>query len=729
MKKFSTKNDPYSEREAQKYSKPIPSREYIMQYLEELGRPATFDNLCRAFSLRADDKQDALSKRLGAMVRDGQVLANRRGSYALVDKLSLVRGLVVGHKDGFGFLISEDAGNDIFLPARQMRAVFSGDRVLVRVVDEKRRGKQSGIVVEVLERNTTRIVGRYFEESGASFVVPANKRITQDIIILPGEEGDAKPGQLVDAEIITYPNLRRQATAKVVEVLGEHMAPGMEIEVAMRTHNLPYIWSEATLIEAAQLKDKLSILDAKKTDGDELIAGRKDLRKLPFVTIDGADARDFDDAVYCKPGAKGGWQLFVAIADVSYYVKPDTGLDQEALLRGNSVYFPSSVVPMLPEILSNELCSLKPNVDRLAMVCEITIDNSGNLQCFAFYEAVICSHARLTYSLAAKMLAGSDKSNAKLLPHLQELHKLFGALERQRVERGAVEFETVETQIIFGENKKIKTILPTERNIAHKIIEECMLAANVCAAKYLLQKKIPALYRVHESPDEERLEKLRNYLGMIGLSLGGGSEPTPKDYALLVQQIKGRPDRFIIQTMLLRSMRQAVYDAENVGHFGLAYDAYGHFTSPIRRYPDLITHRAIRHAIRGGNLQDFYYDNNQVHNFGEHCSMTERRADEAANDVVEWLKCEYMLDKVGKEYDGIISGVCGFGVFVELKEVYVEGLIHITSLVNDYYEFDDVRQCLRGKRTGKKYALGGAVKVLVARVDLDERQLDFELVD
>ncbi|MCK4608733.1 MAG: ribonuclease R [Gammaproteobacteria bacterium] len=722
--KFSLKQDPYCKRESLKYVKPIPSREYIMQCLDKLGEPVKHEYLIKAFSLRSAVAKEALRRRLIAMARDGQLITNRRGSFMLADKASLVRGVVVGHKDGFGFLVTEDSEKDIFLSARQMRRVFHNDRVLVQIVGKDRRNRPEGVIVEVLERNTTQVVGRYFEESGIAFVEASNKNISQDVLIPEDEKGSAKHGQLVVVDITSYPTGRRQATGQIVEVLGDHMAPGMEIELATRAYNLPHTWSDQMLTEAAFFKPASTRKDMPVSK----LKGRKDLRKLPLVTIDGSDAKDFDDAVCCERYPKGGWRLYVAIADVSHYVKPGTFLDNEAFTRGNSVYFPGVVVPMLPEVLSNELCSLKPQVDRLCMVCDMTIDKQGKVTRYSFYEAVMCSVARLTYQQVMDMLIGNRSDFPELLPNLKELQSLYQVLRQQREKRGAIEFETMETKIVFGEDRKIKSIVPVVRNEAHRMIEEYMLAANVCAAQFLLKEKIPALYRVHEGPNADKLASLNNFLGGLGLSLGGGDDPTPLDYMRLLREVKGRSDEHLIQTVVLRSMRQAVYDAENIGHFGLAYEAYGHFTSPIRRYPDLLTHRAIRHAIRGGSLADFYYDNNEIHNFGEHCSMTERRADDATYNAINWLKCEYMLDKVGKKFSGIISGVANFGIFVELKEIYVEGLVHITALDNDYYEFDANKHCLYGKRSGKRYRLGDAVQVQVARVDLDEIQIDFEII-
>lgn len=709
------KTDPFFEREAQKYVNPIPSREFIIKYLEKIGRPAKRQELIAAFALKDEESQEALRRRLHAMLRDGQLLSNRRGSFALVNQMALVRGHVIGHKEGYGFLSPEDGGDDVFLNARQMRQLFPGDQVLVSLVG--RPGKREGVVVEILKRNFTHIVGRFYEENGAAFVVPANKNMTQEIIIPRDKQGQAESEQLVVAEIITYPTQRSSAIGAVVEVLGDRMAPGMEIEVAIRSHGLPYKWSDEVLQESDQI---VSTLDAK-------LDQRQQLQHLPFVTIDGEDAKDFDDAVYCERKAKGGWVLYVAIADVSHYVRHDTAIDSEALLRGNSVYFPNHVIPMLPEILANDLCSLKPQVDRLAMVCEMQISAQGKITRYSFYDAVIRSHARLTYDEVYAVLENQAKKHATFLPLLKELRELFKVFLKQRKVRGALEFDTIETKIVFGEGRKIAQIKPVKRHYVHNIIEECMLAANVCASKFLLAGKIPALYRVHEGPNAEKLTAVRSFLSGLGLKLGGGKEPKSADYAKLLREIVGRPDEHLVQTVLLRSLRQAIYTPENLGHFGLAYPAYAHFTSPIRRYPDLLNHRAIRYLLHGRKVKNYAYSAVMMQNFGEQCSMTERRADEATRDAINWLKCEYMQDKVGKVFDGIISGVTSFGLFVELKSIYVEGLVHVTSLKNDYYVFDNIKHRLYGRRCGKSYRLGDAIKVLVAKVNLDEREIDFEL--
>jgi ribonuclease R len=740
--------DPFAEREAGKYETPIPSREFIMSVLTDAGRLMTREDLGTAFGLHRDEDIEALRRRLRAMERDGQLLRNRRGGYGLVDRMDMVRGRVIGHPDGFGFLVPEEGGEDLFLAPRQMRQVMNGDRVVAHVVGIDQRGRREGAIVEVLERNTHNVVGRIYFESGISFVVPDHKRLTQDIRIPPQEAGGARHGQFVTVEIIEQPNKRSGPVGRVVEVLGDHMAPGMEIDVAMRAHEVPHAWPDAVENEIQDLADKVS--PAAKRN-------RVDLRELPMVTIDGVDSRDFDDAVYCKRTPRG-WKLIVAIADVSHYVKPGTALDNEAYLRGNSVYFPERVIPMLPEILSNGLCSLNPKVDRLCMACEMTVDNQGKVLRSRFMEAVMRSHARLTYDEVAAMLVDRDEKTldkyAPLLDSLEELYSLYKAFRKLREQRGAIDFETTETRIVFGADRKIERIVPVLRNDAHKIIEECMIAANVCTARFLNRHKLPTLYRVHEGPQADKLTYLREFLGELGLSLGGGEKPQAGEYAKLLKKIQTRPDAHLIQTVMLRSLSQARYSPDNVGHFGLSHDEYLHFTSPIRRYPDLLVHRAIRHQLRnealkkskgngskaGGDgaqapaaktvrLAKFPYSQSDMTALGEHCSVTERRADDATRDAVDWLKCEYMLDKVGEDYDGIVSSVTSFGIFVELKDIYVEGLVHITALHNDYYHFDPAGHRLRGERTGKVYRLGDEVSVKVVRVNLDDRKIDFELAE
>jgi len=714
--------DPFASREAEKYQNPIPSREYIMQYLQEHAGPVRRDDLLLAFHLDDPEQQEALRRRLRAMERDGQLVFTRRGGYGLAEKMDLIRGRVIGHRDGFGFVVPDEGGDDLFLSAHQMRAVFNGDRVLVRVSGVDRRGRREGTIVEVLEHATTKLVGRLFEKNNVTYVIPDNKRIKQDILIPTEERGLAKQGQIVMVEIISPPTIRRQAIGRVTEVLGEHMAAGMEIDIAIRSYNLPHEWPEEVQKEIAKLKGEVKAADKKN---------RVDLTALPLVTIDGEDAKDFDDAVYCEPRKRGGWTLYVAIADVSHYVKYDTALDREAYARGNSVYFPGYVVPMLPEVLSNGLCSLKPEVDRLCLVCEIVISAKGKVTGYQFYRAVMCSQARLTYTEVARMVedpkSARSKRDKQLLPHLQNLHELYEILRTNREIRGAIDFETTETRVIFGLQRKIEEIVPYERTVAHRIIEECMLLANVSAAEFIAKAKLPVLYRIHEGPKAEKLADVRTFLAELGLRLPGRKIPEPVDYAELLASVADRPDARLIQTVLLRSLSQAVYSPESVGHFGLAYSTYTHFTSPIRRYPDLILHRAIGKALTKGK-EKYPYDEAAMMALGEHCSRTERRADEATRDVLDWLKCEFISDRLGEEFVGLITNVTSFGVFVELKDVYVEGLVHVTALANDYYHFDPIKRRLRGERSGISYHLGDTIKVRVARVDLDNRQIDFELV-
>jgi ribonuclease R len=714
--------DEFAEREAEKYEHPIPSREFILKHLAERGGPATRKQLIIELKLESDYEREAFRRRVSAMVRDGQLHKNRRGTYGPVEKMELISGRVIGHKDGFGFVVPDEGGDDLFLNARQMRSVFHGDRVLARVSGTDHRGRSEAIVVEVLEHNTQQLVGRYFNESGSSLVEPSNQRITQEIYIPLEETMGAKHGQMVVVALALQPTSHSRATGTITEVLGDHMAPGMEIDVAIRNHDLPFVWPDEVLDEAARFP---------ATVPADAIQGRVDLRQLPFVTIDGEDAKDFDDAVYCAEDGKG-WVLYVAIADVGHYVKPRSALDAEAYVRGNSVYFPERVIPMLPEALSNGLCSLKPEVDRLTMVCEMSISASGKITRYQFHEAVIHSHARLTYNQVHAMIEKNDvdlrERFKKLVPNLEDLFAIFRTLHAARAARGSIDFDMPETKIIFGEDRKIERIVPLYRNNAHRLIEECMLCANICAAEFLLKHNFATLFRVHEGPTDEKLQDLHKFLGEMGLKLPGGQTPTPKDYAKLLTSISERPDARLIQTVLLRSLSQAVYTPENKGHFGLAFEAYAHFTSPIRRYPDLVVHRHIRSILKNHAKQ-----NEEALSLlakeGEHCSTTERRADDATREVVDWLKCEFMLDRVGQEFDGLITSVTGFGFFVELKDIYVEGLVHISTLPNDYYQFDPTKQAMLGERTGRRFRLGDIVQVRVVRVDLDQRQIDFMLAE
>ncbi|MDP4548343.1 ribonuclease R [Marinobacter sp. MDS2] len=732
--------DPHADREAQKYDNPIQSREFILNHLKERGAPATHETLCQELGQVSEEGIEALRRRLIAMCRDGQLICNRRNAFLPIEEAALVTGKISGHRDGFGFLIPDDGSSDLFLIARQMRQVFHGDRVAARVDRVDDRGRREGVIVEVLEHRTEQTVGRFFKESGIAFVVPENARINHEILIPDENVGAAVHGQYVVVEILRQPTVRTQPTGRVMEVLGEHMAPGMEIDVAIRSYEIPHSWSDAVGEQAAAISSEVEEKDK---------VNRVDIRNMRLVTIDDESARDFDDAIYCEPRPRGGYRLVVAIADVSHYVRAGSPLDEEAFERGNSVYFPDHVVPMLPEKLSNGLCSLNPGVDRLCMVADMTISAAGNISGYTFYQAVMRSHARLTYNKVSTMLEHPDTEQgyqlsahyADLLPHLHNLYELYKLLRKARTERGAIDFETTETKIVFDAQRKIEEIVPVHRNDAHKIVEECMLCANVATARFLKKHKMPALYRVHDGPSEERLAKLRLFLSELGLQLGGGDRPTSADYQQLLSEVSDRSDAHVIQTVMLRSLSQAVYSPEESGHFGLGFASYAHFTSPIRRYPDLVVHRAIKSCIHNPEVQKdvvspkeldaglaaYPYDYAKVEQLGQHCSMTERRADDATRDVMAWLKCEFLKDHVGEEYNGVIAAVVPFGFFVELADIYIEGLVHVSTLSGDYFHHDAAKHRLIGERTAVSFRLGDEVKVKVVRVGLEDRKIDLEL--
>ena len=711
--------DPHLERERAKYGQAMPSREFVLQLLAEAGGPVEVEDFIVRLGLDVDEV-DTFQNRLRAMQRDGQLLFNRRGALCLPEKIEVKSGRVEGHHDGFGFFVPDDGSGDLVLPEKEMRGVLHGDRVMVREHGQDKRGRKEGKIVEVLERVNSKLVGRLYRERGYQWVVAENKKISQDILVPDHSDLGASNGQVVMVEISEQPTKHAPPVGRVAQVLGNYADPGMEIEIALRKHDLPHDFSKDVQAQAKKLPKGVTKKD--------LSEDREDLRELPLVTIDGEDARDFDDAVYCQPEGRG-FRLWVAIADVSHYVRPGSPLDREAYDRGTSVYFPRRVIPMLPEELSNGLCSLMPEVDRLCMMCEMEIAATGTIKKYRFYPAVMHSRARLTYNQVWDWLSGTakpPKDKAALLPNLEQLYKLFKVLLKAREKRGAIDFETLETKMVFDAQDKIERIVPYERNDAHKVIEECMLAANVCASEFLQKHKHAALYRVHEGPTPDKLKALQEFLAEFGFFLTGGDDPHAKDYATLLAKIKGRPDIQLLQTVLLRSLRQAVYSPENVGHFGLAYEAYTHFTSPIRRYPDLLVHRAIKACLRNETYAPTQGNWEQI---GAHCSMAERRADDATRDVVSWLKCFFMQDKINVEYDGVISAVVSFGIFVALNEVFIEGLVHVSDLGQDYFHFDAARHQMLGERSGKRFRLGDKVRVCVISVDLETTRIDFSLVE
>ena len=707
--------DPFLKREKQRYEHPLPSREWIIELLEQKGVPSKIEVLARELSI-TEEEYEFFERRLKAMARDGQVLINRRGAVCVADKLDLVKCRVEAHKDGFGFAVplTPTKDGDFVLYERQMRGIMHGDIVTVRPAGIDRKGRREGTVLDIVERAQSKVVGRFYMDRGVAILEAEDKRLNQSIVLEPDSVAHFKPesGQVIVGEIETYPEQNRPAVAKIIEVLGDYADSGMEIEIAVRKHHLPHQFSEACTKAAKKIPDHVRKSDLK---------GRVDLRDLPLVTIDGETARDFDDAVFAEKVGRN-YRLVVAIADVSHYVRPDDAIDTDAQERSTSVYFPRRVIPMLPENLSNGICSLNPDVERLCMVCDMVITYAGNIKEYRFYPAVMRSHARLTYNQVWDWI--SDDLDHPHKAQIDTLYKLFKILQKKRFERGAVEFESVETQMLFDDNGKIEKIVPVVRNDAHKLIEECMLAANVCAAEFLIKNKHTALFRNHLGPTPEKLSTLREQLGLLGLQLGGGDNPTPKDYAALAEQFKGRPDAELLQVMMLRSMQQAVYEPHCDGHFGLAYEAYAHFTSPTRRYPDLTVPRAINAVLN----QQTYTPNKSWQALGVHTSFCERRADDASRDVENWLKTYYMRDKVGEIFEGKISGMTNFGLFVTLDGIHIDGLVHISDLGEDYFNFRPEIMAIEGERSGIRFNMGDKVSVRVARADLDTSKIDLTLI-
>jgi ribonuclease R len=710
-----------SKKTTKSYRHPIPKRREILDFLKDIGRPVKAAVLLEHFNLKGDRIHAKLGEQLRKMVRAGQIIENRRGEFCLVERLNLVTGTVSGHQDGFGFVRRDEGGDDIYLSAGQMRSIFDGDRVAIKIVGEDRRGRPEGRLVEVLDRGVREVAGQFIRERGIGVVIPDNPKIAHRILIARGAAGDAKHGQIVVVRILDYPTRVEQATGEIIEVIGTPGEKGIATEIAIHAHAIPTDWPKEVREQAKEFGEQVPE-DAKK--------GRIDLRDVNLVTIDGADARDFDDAVYAEPSGKG-FRLLIAIADVGHYVEPGSPIDKQAIRRATSVYFPDRVVPMLPEVLSNGLCSLNPKVDRLCMVCEMRVDKDGKVARAKFYEAIMRSKARLTYTQVSEFLSGQNKTAVpkEVQDDLKNLHGVYRLFANNRSKRGAVELDIPQTRINMGKDGTVKSISAVQRNDAHRLIEECMIAANVQAAKFIRKNQMPGLYRVHARPDPDRFDELRLYLVSLGLKVPHPDNVQPRDFANMIKQVADRPDAAAISMAMLRSMSHAEYTPKNIGHFGLALDAYAHFTSPIRRYPDLLVHRAIRHLVRGGKPGDYAYKPDRMDQLGAICSAHERRAEDATREVEAWLKCQYMEGRVGQEYPGVITGITNFGAFVQIPELQIDGLVHVTSLANDYYQFEPGSQSLVGERTGKRYSLGDPLDIVVAKVDLDTKRIDFQLAD
>ena len=710
-----------NKRTAKPYKHPIPSQNDLIDFLNDVGKPLKVEPILTSFSLKGQRMRSLLVERLQVMVRAGQILENRRGEYCLTAKLDLVTGKVNGHRDGFGFVIRDDGEpEDVYLSAREMRALFDGDRVAVRIKGLDRRGRAEGELVDVLERGTREVAGQFIRERGIGIVVPDNAKLSHRILIPKGEAANAKHGNMVVAEILDYPTHVEQATGRITTIIGNPGEKGIATEIAIHAHAIPFEWPDAVSQEVQGFGSTVS---------DISHGGRTELRDVDLITIDGADARDFDDAVYCKK-TESGWRLLVAIADVAHYVSVGSALDKEAIVRGTSVYFPDRVVPMLPEVLSNGLCSLNPKVDRLCMVCDMRVSSGGKVTKATFFEGVMKSKARLTYSQVGDFLSGASETSVPQDPQgsVRDLHDLYKAFAVARGRRGAIEIDLPQTKFKLNDDGEIDCIEVVPRNDAHRLIEECMIAANVEAAKFLKKHRIPGLYRVHPKPDPDRFNDLRLYLVSLGLKVPHPDHVEPRHFTELIQQVKDRPDSAAITMAMLRSLTHAEYSPKNVGHFGLALESYAHFTSPIRRYPDLLVHRAIRHIVRGGKAGAYDYSPKEMERLGAITSAHEKRAEEATRDVEAWLKCQYMEGHLGDEFDGVITGVTNFGVFVQITELMTDGLVHVTSLANDYYKFDAGSQRLVGERSGHTYSLGEEMRVRVHKVDMDARKIDFRPV-
>ncbi len=700
-----------------RYKHPIPSRNELLKFLEAEGRPVKAERILAGFGLKGQRMRSLLVDRLQGMVRAGQIIENRRKDYCLTAKIDVIVGRVSGHRDGFGFVIPDDGSDDVYLSAREMLSLFDGDTVAIRIVGRDRRGKPQGELVEVLDRRFREVAGHYIRERGIGIVIPDNPKISQRILIPRGETGGAKDGQVVIAQIIDFPSRDTQATGRVIRVIGDSRQKGIATEIAIHTHAIPTQWPRDVRAEIRDFGTRVP--SSAKRD-------RVDLRNKFLVTIDGVDARDFDDAVYCE-STQSGWRLLVAIADVAHYVHVDSALDRQAITRGTSVYFPDRVVPMLPEALSNGLCSLNPKVDRLCIVCDMRVSHDGRVTRSTFHEAVMRSAARLTYSQVDNFLTKGQSSAIPDALHdmVKELHRLYTVFAKARSRRGALDLDLPQSRFELGPRGEITSIVTVKRNDAHRLIEECMIAANVQAAKFLHRHRVTGLYRVHARPEPDRFDELRQYLVALGLKVPHSERVNPQQFNNLLRQVRDRPDSAAISMAMLRTLAHAEYSTTNIGHFGLSLDFYAHFTSPIRRYPDLLVHRAIRHIIRGGKAGRYHYDPAAMERLGAIASAHERRAEEATRDVEAALKCEFMEGHIGDEFDGVVTGVSNFGLFVQITKLQVDGLVHVTSLATDYYRFEAGLMRLVGERTRKAYTVGDRMRVQVAQVDTDSRKIDF----
>ncbi|MXP51327.1 ribonuclease R [Pantoea sp. SoEX] len=712
------------------YKNYIPSCEFIIKFIKKQKKPISFKELSKKMCLQDLNTIEGLRRRLRSMKHDGQLLFTKN-KYYILTKNFLIQGKVIGHRDGYGFLRVEGQKDDFYLSTEQMKLCMHGDFVVAQIINTDRKGRKEARVIKIKKSRNKKIIGRYYiNKLNGSFVIPEDSRLNFDIIIPLNLNLKAGENSIVLVRLLKRPTINDKAIGTIVEILGENMSTNIAINMAIRSHEIPYKWSSEAKLQINNLACHVSEKD---------IIGRIDLRKLPLITIDDEGAQDFDDAVYCEE-TYDGWRLWVAIADVSYYVRPGTPLDKEACLRGTSIYFPSQVIPMLPEILSNELCSLNPKVDCLCMVCEMNISSAGKLIDFKHYEAVMNSHARLTYDEAWNILKKQDNlyNRSSMIKNvLEKLYKLYKILERARQDRGGISFETSEIKFIFNSENNIDQIKRIFRNEVHKIIEECMILANFASASFVEKSKEPTLFRDHDGPSDDSIKNFNVVLNELGIIFSRGRKIKPIDYSLLLMKISTRPDAEMLQIMILRSMKQATYDPKNRGHFGLALNSYTHFTSPIRRYPDLILHRIIKYLLYKEkrktndlfiNNGDYHYSNKEMIKLGYQCSINERRADEAVREVADWLKCYFMKKKIGEIFDGIIFSVTNFGLFVRLNEFFIEGLIHISTLKKDYYKFDAISQRLIGESSGDIYRLGDEVKVYISSVNMKERRIDFILI-